>query len=192
MNARRGSYRRRRWHGLRHRGFEWVARCVIPNGTVIPNRGHYLCVNSVGYSLASIQQVTEPPRPVTQPTQPTFPTTRYRALQYQRCANFISQTASTRRLDLRSEHALQRGHRLSGLVPSRSTTLSIAITAARVVRSRPLAPARPAAMSRTATTTPRTSSSSILTVLRQAPVSVLAHRDRRTSVLRSNETLRSR
>jgi len=30
-----------------------VVRCVIPNGTVIPNRGHYLCVNSVGYSLAS-------------------------------------------------------------------------------------------------------------------------------------------
>jgi hypothetical protein len=29
-------------------------RCVIPNGTVIPGRGHYLCVNSVGYStLAS-------------------------------------------------------------------------------------------------------------------------------------------
>jgi hypothetical protein len=30
-----------------------VVRCSIPNGTVIPNRGHYLCVNSVGYSLAS-------------------------------------------------------------------------------------------------------------------------------------------
>src|SRR6185295_17990588 len=30
-----------------------VARCVVPNGTVIPNRGHYLCVNSVAYSLAS-------------------------------------------------------------------------------------------------------------------------------------------
>ncbi|HEV2829708.1 MAG TPA: hypothetical protein VGW76_19065 [Pyrinomonadaceae bacterium] len=30
-----------------------VARCIVPNGTVIPNRGHYLCVNSVGYSLAS-------------------------------------------------------------------------------------------------------------------------------------------
>ena len=30
-----------------------VARCIIPDGTVIPNRGHYLCVNSVGYSLAS-------------------------------------------------------------------------------------------------------------------------------------------
>jgi hypothetical protein len=28
-------------------------RCVIPNGTNIPARGHYLCVNSVGYSLAS-------------------------------------------------------------------------------------------------------------------------------------------
>jgi hypothetical protein len=30
-----------------------VTRCSIPNGTVIPNRRHYLCVNSVGYSLAS-------------------------------------------------------------------------------------------------------------------------------------------
>ncbi len=29
-----------------------VARCVIPTGTVIPNRGHYLCTNSVAYSLA--------------------------------------------------------------------------------------------------------------------------------------------
>jgi hypothetical protein len=30
-----------------------TTRCSIPNGTVIPNRGHYLCVNSVGYSLAT-------------------------------------------------------------------------------------------------------------------------------------------
>jgi len=30
-----------------------VTRCSIPNGTVIPNGGHYLCVNSVAYSLAS-------------------------------------------------------------------------------------------------------------------------------------------
>jgi len=30
-----------------------TTRCTIPNGTIIPNRGHYLCVNSVGYSLAS-------------------------------------------------------------------------------------------------------------------------------------------
>ena len=28
-------------------------RCSIPNGTVIPNRGHYLCVNLVGYSLTN-------------------------------------------------------------------------------------------------------------------------------------------
>jgi predicted extracellular nuclease len=28
-----------------------VLRCTIPNGTVIPARGHFLCVNSVGYSL---------------------------------------------------------------------------------------------------------------------------------------------
>jgi uncharacterized repeat protein (TIGR01451 family) len=30
-----------------------VLRCTIPNGTRIPNGGHYLCVNSVAYSLAS-------------------------------------------------------------------------------------------------------------------------------------------
>jgi hypothetical protein len=30
-----------------------TTRCSIPNGTVIPNRGHYLCVNSVAYSLGS-------------------------------------------------------------------------------------------------------------------------------------------
>jgi hypothetical protein len=30
-----------------------VTRCSIPNGTVIPNRGHYLCVNSASYSLGS-------------------------------------------------------------------------------------------------------------------------------------------
>ncbi|MDT7540993.1 MAG: hypothetical protein QOE33_897 [Acidobacteriota bacterium] len=28
-------------------------RCTIPTGTVIPARGHYLCTNSVGYSLAA-------------------------------------------------------------------------------------------------------------------------------------------
>jgi hypothetical protein len=30
-----------------------VTRCSIPNGTVIPNRGHYLCVNSATYSLGA-------------------------------------------------------------------------------------------------------------------------------------------
>jgi uncharacterized repeat protein (TIGR01451 family) len=30
-----------------------IARCTIPNGTRIPAGGHYLCVNSVGYSLAA-------------------------------------------------------------------------------------------------------------------------------------------
>ena len=30
-----------------------VLRCSIPNGTVIPPRGHFLCVNSIGYGLAS-------------------------------------------------------------------------------------------------------------------------------------------
>jgi hypothetical protein len=30
-----------------------ILRCTIPNGTVIPARGHFLCVNSDGYSLAT-------------------------------------------------------------------------------------------------------------------------------------------
>jgi VCBS repeat-containing protein len=30
-----------------------VTRCTIPNGTIIPKFGHYLCVNSVAYSLSS-------------------------------------------------------------------------------------------------------------------------------------------
>ncbi|HKY42534.1 MAG TPA: M36 family metallopeptidase [Pyrinomonadaceae bacterium] len=29
-----------------------VVRCVIPNGTVIPQRGHFLCTNSAAYSLS--------------------------------------------------------------------------------------------------------------------------------------------
>lgn len=28
-----------------------VVRCTIPNGTVVPGRGHFLCTNSVAYSL---------------------------------------------------------------------------------------------------------------------------------------------
>ncbi|MGV3579172.1 MAG: IPTL-CTERM sorting domain-containing protein [Brevundimonas sp.] len=31
-----------------------VARCVIPNGTVIPTAGSYLCTNSTGYSLSGM------------------------------------------------------------------------------------------------------------------------------------------
>ena len=30
-----------------------IVRCIIPNGTVIPARGHYLCVNSGGYGLGT-------------------------------------------------------------------------------------------------------------------------------------------
>jgi len=37
-----------------------VLRCTIPNGTVIPARGHFLCVNSVGYSLGSYPAATTP------------------------------------------------------------------------------------------------------------------------------------
>src|SRR3989442_1845150 len=30
-----------------------VVRCTIPNGTIIPARGHYLCVNNTAFSLAT-------------------------------------------------------------------------------------------------------------------------------------------
>jgi hypothetical protein len=30
-----------------------ILRCTIPNGTILPNRGHYLCANSLGYSLSA-------------------------------------------------------------------------------------------------------------------------------------------
>jgi hypothetical protein len=33
--------------------FDGVTRCSIPNGTIIPAGGHYLCTNSAGYSLSS-------------------------------------------------------------------------------------------------------------------------------------------
>lgn len=38
--------------GYSVRASDGAVRCTIPNGTVIPNRGHYLCANSVAYSLA--------------------------------------------------------------------------------------------------------------------------------------------
>ena len=33
-----------------------ITRFIIPNGTIIPARGHYLAVNNVGYSLAAIRR----------------------------------------------------------------------------------------------------------------------------------------
>ncbi|MDO8363666.1 MAG: Ig-like domain-containing protein [Actinomycetota bacterium] len=39
--------------GLGIAASDGTTRCSIPNGTVIPRHGHYLCVNSVGYSLAA-------------------------------------------------------------------------------------------------------------------------------------------
>ncbi|MEQ1700657.1 MAG: Ig-like domain-containing protein, partial [Ilumatobacteraceae bacterium] len=39
--------------GLGIAASDGVTRCSIPNGTVIPRHGHYLCTNSVGYSLSN-------------------------------------------------------------------------------------------------------------------------------------------
>ena len=49
-----------------------VTRCSIPNGTVIPNKGHYLCVNNnAPRDTASrlIPQAMEPPPPAMLPTR---------------------------------------------------------------------------------------------------------------------------
>ena len=40
--------------GLGVAASDGVTRCIIPNGTVIPSGGHFLCVNSEGYSLAVV------------------------------------------------------------------------------------------------------------------------------------------
>ncbi len=37
--------------GLAVAASDGIIRCTIPNGTVIPTNGHFLCTNSVGYSL---------------------------------------------------------------------------------------------------------------------------------------------
>ncbi|MBC7931096.1 MAG: DUF11 domain-containing protein [Rubrivivax sp.] len=67
-----------------------VARCTIPNGTRIPNGGHYLCVNSGGYSLdaypagnppiegGNTSRRTKSPRPVA--SSPTLRSAGSRAL----------------------------------------------------------------------------------------------------------------
>lgn len=39
--------------GLGVASSDGATRCTVPNGTVIPARGHFLCVNSAGYSLAA-------------------------------------------------------------------------------------------------------------------------------------------
>lgn len=39
--------------GLAVASSDAVIRCVVPNGTMIPAGGHFLCANSVGYSLGS-------------------------------------------------------------------------------------------------------------------------------------------
>lgn len=39
--------------GLGVAASDGTTRCVVPNGTVVPARGHFLCTNSSGYSLAS-------------------------------------------------------------------------------------------------------------------------------------------
>ena len=159
-------------------------RCSIPNGTVIPAGGHYLCVNCVGYSLATIQRVTARRQPATRPTRPTFPTTRASrsSTTTRAAAAFARQPARRGRLDVGSEHALQGRHRLSGAhTVRRSITRFIATPAARAARSHLLGPC-------TITTPKDTNNNAADFYLRRherhvrgRPVSAWARPDRRTS-----------
>jgi hypothetical protein len=38
-----------------------IVRCIIPNGTTIPARGHFLCANNDGYSLGAYPAGNTPP-----------------------------------------------------------------------------------------------------------------------------------
>src|SRR5213078_1281832 len=38
--------------GLAVAASDGTARCVVPNGTAIPAGGHFLCANSVAYSIS--------------------------------------------------------------------------------------------------------------------------------------------
>ncbi len=93
-----------------------VARCVVPNGTVIPNRGHYLCVNSVGYSLASYPagNGTTATGDATYTTD--IPDNAGIAIFNTSVGGQLHarQPARRGRLDERSQHALQGRHGLPG------------------------------------------------------------------------------
>ena len=92
-----------------------VARCAIPNGTVLPPRGRYLCVNSVAYSLASYPagNGTTATGDATYTTD--IPDNAGIALFSTSVAAELhpGQPAGRGRVDERGEHAVQGGHRLS-------------------------------------------------------------------------------
>ena len=70
---------------------------IIPNGTIIPEGGHYLGVNSTGYSLGAYRPATARPRQATPPTRATFPITpASRSSKTANPANFTLAYGSTR------------------------------------------------------------------------------------------------
>ena len=96
-----------------------VARCVIPNGTVIPNRGHYLCVNSVGYSLASYPAGQRHHRHGRRHLHDRHSGQRRdRDLQHQRGRRLHPREPARRgRLDERGEYAYKEGAGYPALTP---------------------------------------------------------------------------
>ena len=117
-----------------------VARCVIPNGTVIPNRRHYLCVNSVGYisSYPAGNGTTDRRATTTDiPDNAGIAIFNTSVAANFNLANRLDAVGSTSEANT----LYKEGTGYPALVPSRSITLSAAIIAARAGRSQPLAPA---------------------------------------------------
>ena len=95
------------------------ARFVIPNGTVIPARGHYLGVNTIAYSLVCPRRETARPQTamrLLQPTYPITPASRCSAPQtLQTSRSRIVSTPWARRMS--STHSIARAPGFSPLIP---------------------------------------------------------------------------
>jgi hypothetical protein len=91
-----------------------TVRCTIPTGTTIPGRGHYLCTNSVGYSLASY--------PAGVGTTATGDATYATDIPFNDGLAIFHTATRRRRLVQRDQHALQ-GRR--GLCAARGRSLGL-------------------------------------------------------------------
>ena len=168
-----------------------VARCIIPNGTVIPTRGHYLCVNSVGYSLASTRPATaRPPRADATYTTDIPDNAGIALFNTATVANFSTAT----RLDAvgsttEANTLYKEGTGYPALTPFRIDYSFYRDNCGKAGSITTLGPCPTGGSRRTRTTTPPTSSSSTRTARPRARASGSARRGRRTFRAPSSATL---
>ena len=171
-----------------------TTRCSIPNGTVIPARGHYLCVNSVAYSLGAY--------PAGNGTTATGDATYTTDIPDNAgIALFNNNTGGgnyilANRLDaVGSTSEANTLYKEGTGYPGADAVLDRLLVLPRRLRQERLdhddGRLHRSARRRTPTTTPPTSSSSTPTAPRRAPASAWARPDRRTSRRRSSATARS-